>query len=91
MKIIAPVFATAALAACTWAASPLGSASDTQPFRLNGPTVPRAGGPSWPIAAGDVIVTHSAPATIVFPDGSRVVLAGMEEPSTNRRYGTKQE
>jgi hypothetical protein len=75
LKIIALVFAIVALAACMWAASPLGSASSTQPFDLNGATVPLAGVPSWPVAAGDVIVTHSAPATIVFRDGSRVVMA----------------
>jgi hypothetical protein len=75
LKIIAFVFAIAAFAACMWAASPLGSASSTQPFDLNGSTVPLAGVPSWPVAAGDVIVTHGAPATILFRDGSRVVLA----------------
>jgi len=64
-----------ALAACMWAASPLGSVSSAQPFDLNGANVPVAGVPTWPVAAGDVIATHSAPATIKFCDGSRVVLA----------------
>jgi hypothetical protein len=49
-KIITLPFAVFALAGCTWAASPLGSASSTQPLDLNGSAV-----------AADVIVTYSAP------------------------------
>ena len=61
-------------AASLWAASPLGSISSAQPFDLNGSSVPVAGVHSWPIAAGDVIVTHSAPATVTFRGGSQVIL-----------------
>jgi hypothetical protein len=75
LKVIALPIAIVALAACSWAASPLGAVSSTQPFDLNGATAPTAGVPTWPVAAGDVIATHSAPATIVFRDGSRVVVA----------------
>jgi hypothetical protein len=63
------------LAACVWASAPLGSVSSSQPFELNGATVSVAGIPAWPVKAGDVIVTHSAPATIVFHDGRRFVMA----------------
>lgn len=74
LKIVA--FAIFALAACMWAASPLGSVTSAQSFDLNGcSNVPVAGIPNWPVAAGDTIATHSAPATIEFRDGSRVILA----------------
>lgn len=74
LKIVA--FAFFALAACMWAASPLGSLSSAQSFDLNGcSNVPVAGVPNWPVTAGDTIATHSAPATIQFRDGSRVILA----------------
>jgi hypothetical protein len=76
LKIIKSPIAIFALAVCTWAASPIASVSSTQPFDLNGTTAPTAGVPTWPVAAGDVIATHGAPATIVFRDGSRVVVAG---------------
>jgi hypothetical protein len=87
LKIITLSFAVFGLAACTWAASPLGSASSTQPFDLNGSTVPMAGVPSWPVAAGDVIATHSAPATIEFRDGSRVVLAENSQARIEAKAG----
>ena len=63
-----------ALVLCTWAATPLGRVSSSQPFERNGVTVPVGGVASWPLFAGDVIVTHSAPATIVFRGGNRIVL-----------------
>src|ERR1019366_378162 len=63
-----------ALVLCTWAATPLGRISSSQPFERNGATVPVGGVASWPLFAGDVIVTHSAPATIVFRGGNRIVL-----------------
>jgi hypothetical protein len=65
---------TAALVLCTWATTPLARVSSTQPFERNGATVPVAGVASWPLFAGDVIVTHSAPATIVVRGGNRIVL-----------------
>jgi hypothetical protein len=75
------------LAACLWAASPLGSISSAEPFDLNGSSVQVAGVPSWPIAAGDVISTHSAPATIQFLDGSRVILAEDSKASVEAKAG----
>jgi hypothetical protein len=41
---------------------------------MNGAIVPVEGVPSWPLFVGDVIVTHSAPATVVFRGGSQVIL-----------------
>jgi hypothetical protein len=76
---------TIALALCTWAAAPLAHVSSTQPFDLNGAAVPVAGIASWPLYAGDLIVTHSAPATVVFRGGSRIVL----EPNSELKIDAK--
>jgi hypothetical protein len=75
LKPLTLQFAVLALASGAWAAAPLGSVSSAEPFELNGSAVPMAGVPSWPVSAGDMIVTRWAPATIVFRDGSRVVVA----------------
>jgi len=74
-------------AASLWAASPLGSISSAQPFDLNGSSVPVAGVPAWPVDAGDVVATHSAPATIDFLDGSRVILAEDSKASIEAKAG----
>jgi hypothetical protein len=87
LRTVALPLALLALAACTWAASPLGSISSAQPFDLNGSSVPVAGVPAWPVAAGDVITTHSAPATIEFLDGSRVILAEDSKASIEAKAG----
>jgi hypothetical protein len=79
--------AIVALTVCTWAAAPLGSVSSPQPFDLNGSNVPVAGVPTWPVGAGDVIATHSAPATIEFSDGSRVILAENSEAKIEAKGG----
>ena len=65
---------TVALALCAWGATPLARVSGSQPFELNGAIVPVAGIASWPLFAADRVVTHSAPATVVFRGGSRIVL-----------------
>jgi hypothetical protein len=87
LRTVALPLAPLALAACLWAASPLGSVSSAQPFDLNGSSVPVAGVPTWPVAAGDVITTHSAPATIEFLDGSRVILAEDSKASIEAKAG----
>ena len=74
-KFITLQFAVLALAASAWAATPVGTVSSHESFDLNGSAVPVAGVTAWPISAGDVIVARWAPATIVFRDGSRVVVA----------------
>ena len=67
LKTIALAFViTVAPALCAWGATPLGRVSSSQPFDLNGAIVPVAGIASWPLFAGDRVVTHSAPATVVF-------------------------
>ncbi len=54
------------------AASPVAKISSSAPFRLDGKTVPVAGVPNWPVAAGDEIVMGSGPGEIRFKDGTRV-------------------
>jgi hypothetical protein len=74
-RSIAVPLSLLALGVCSWAATPFATVSSTEPFQLNGNRVPTAGVPTWPVAAGDVIVTPSGPATLVFHDGSRVEIA----------------
>ncbi|MGA2721448.1 MAG: hypothetical protein ABSG79_03450 [Bryobacteraceae bacterium] len=62
------------LALCSWAATPVGRVSSSQPFEMNGSMVPVGGVPSWPLFPGDVILTHSGPATVIFRGGSRIIL-----------------
>jgi len=56
------------------AAAPVGAVSSSSAFDLRGSEVKVDGVPSWPVLAGDVIATKVAPATILFKDGSRVIL-----------------
>src|SRR5664280_1248806 len=74
LKTVALPLAVLALALCAWAAIPVGRVSSSQPFEMNGAIVPVEGVPSWPLSVGDVIVTHSAPATVIFRGGSQVIL-----------------
>jgi hypothetical protein len=76
---------TVVLALCAWGATPLARVSSSQPFDLNGVPVPVAGIASWPLFAGDRIVTHSAPATVVFRGGGRIVL----EPNSELKIDAK--
>jgi hypothetical protein len=56
------------------AASPVAAVSSSGAFELRGGEVKVDGVSSWPLLAGDVIATRVAPATILFRDGSRVML-----------------
>jgi hypothetical protein len=56
------------------AASPVATVTSSRAFDLRGATVKPDGVPSWPVMAGDEIKTSSAPARILFRDGSRVTL-----------------
>ena len=56
------------------AAQPVATVTSSSAFELQGHTVNVAGVPSWPVAAGDVVATHSATATIQLRDGSRLTL-----------------
>ncbi|MGD0199882.1 MAG: hypothetical protein ABSD27_03940 [Bryobacteraceae bacterium] len=61
--------------AIAWAAQPLASIRSSESFQVQGDAVPVAGLRAWPLVEGDEIVTYGAPAIVMFPDGSRVVLS----------------
>jgi len=64
------------LGACAFASpSPLGHISSTAPFQLNGAVVQVDGVPSWPVFEGDIVESQASPVTIVFLNGTRIVLA----------------
>jgi len=63
-----------ALAGLAYSASPVATVTSSRSFELRGATVKPEGVPSWPVMAGDEIRTSSAPARIVFRDGSKVTL-----------------
>jgi hypothetical protein len=66
------------IAISAFAAAPadsIATISSEEPVRLRGVHVPVAGIGSWPLVAGDDIATGSAPAVVLFRDGSRVTLA----------------
>lgn len=56
------------------AAQPVASVTSSAMFELQGHNVNVAGVPSWPVAAGDVVATRSAPATIQLREGARITL-----------------
>jgi hypothetical protein len=56
------------------AAQPVATVTSSAAFELQGHEVNVAGVPSWPVAAGDVVATHSAPATIQLREGARITL-----------------
>ena len=85
MKFLTRPLFTIALVLASWAATPLGRVSSSQPFEMNGATVPVGGVASWPLFAGDVIDTHAAPATVIFPGGNRIVL----EPNSELKIEAK--
>ncbi len=57
------------------AGQPIATISTSAPLVINGVSVPVAGIPTWPLAAGDEIVTGSSPASITFHDGSVVTVS----------------
>jgi hypothetical protein len=75
---------TVALALCGWGATPLARVSSSQPFDLNGAACRLKESPPGRLFAGDIIVTCSAPATVVFRGGSRIVLEPNSEPEDLR-------
>lgn len=59
--------------------------SSAEPVSLSGHSVSAPGVSSWPLVAGDEIATSTAPATILFQDGSSVALSAK---SSARLTGT---
>ena len=56
------------------AAGPVATVTSSAAFELRGAEVKVEGVPSWPVLQGDVVATKTAPALIIFKDGSRVTL-----------------
>lgn len=77
--------AVAALPLGSFASAPVATLSSPEPVTLAGRSVSAPGVSSWPLVAGDEIVTATAPATILFRDGSSVALSAK---SSARLTGT---
>ncbi len=68
------------------AAPQVGTVMASSPFELRGARVTTTGVPSWPVSAGDEVVTEDSPVSFQFPDGSQITL----EPNSRARIeGTK--
>lgn len=63
------------IAGVAWAAQPVAHIRSSEEFQLRGVAVPVAGMRSWPLVAGDDIVTLNAPAVILFTGGGKATLA----------------
>src|SRR5579863_3903839 len=61
--------------AVAFAASPVATITSSGKFELRGVSVKNEGIPSWPVMAGDEIRTLGSSATILFRDGSTVMLS----------------
>ena len=79
MKVL--TVALCCLAVTAFAASPVASVSSASDFTLRGAKVVAAGVTSWPVLAGDGILTGSSPARVRFQDGTVVNLG----PASNAK------
>ncbi len=59
----------------SFASAPIATVSSPEPVTLAGHSLSAPGVASWPLVTGDEITTSTAPATILFHDGSSVALA----------------
>jgi hypothetical protein len=73
-RLYAGVLCALVTGSLAMAASPVAAVSSSAAFELRGGEIKVDGVSSWPVLAGDVIATRVAPATILFRDGSRVML-----------------
>jgi hypothetical protein len=71
-KLILAFISSLAVGLCS---SPLATVANEGPFALNEQTVSARGVLSWPLLAGDRIVTAATPALISFNDGSTISLS----------------
>jgi hypothetical protein len=85
LKLAALPLAVLALALCAQAATPIARVSSSQSFDINGAAITVGGVPSWLLFAGDVIVTHSDRATVIFRGGGRIIL----EPDSELKIEVK--
>lgn len=73
IPVLLTAFAVFSLA--SFASAPLATVSSAEPVTLSGHSLSAPGVSSWPLVTGDEITTSTAPATILFRDGSSVALA----------------
>lgn len=74
-------------AATVFAAASAGTITSSSTFLLRGVSVSVDGVPNWPIAVGDELQTLNGAATIVFTDGSRVVVGPKSKASVESQSG----
>jgi len=79
-----PAFALLAVSVLASAATPVASLSSSSDFQLSGAAVNTAGVSSWPILAGDKIVSGVGAAIIRFTDGTVVTLAPASQAKVER-------
>jgi hypothetical protein len=74
MRILTTFAIASWVAATAFAAAPVGTASSSGAFDLNGIAMAPEGVSSWPVIAGDEVRSGAAPVIIRFQDGSRMTL-----------------
>jgi len=84
-RITVLLTAAAAFRFVSFASAPVATVSSAEPVTLAGHSVSAPGVSSWPLVTGDEIATSTAPATILFRDGSSVALSAR---SSARLTGT---
>lgn len=84
-RITLPFTAVAALPLAGFASTPVATVSSAEAVTLAGQSVSAPGISSWLVVTGEEIATSTAPATILFRDGSSVALAA---ESSARLTGT---
>jgi hypothetical protein len=73
IPVVLTAFAVFSLA--SFASAPIATVSSPEPVTLAGHSLSAPGVSSWPVVTGDEITTSTAPAKILFRDGSSVALA----------------
>ncbi|HXP84275.1 MAG TPA: FecR domain-containing protein [Bryobacteraceae bacterium] len=76
------------VAAVAFAAAPVGTASSSAAFDLNGVAMPPEGVSSWPVTAGDELRAGGATVVLRFQDGSRIVISEQSRVKLGRNGDT---
>ena len=74
MSRLLVILAAAGLAASAQGAAVVATVDSSEPFQIQGKTVPKAGVRAWPVMAGERVATQRASALVTFKDGSRMLL-----------------
>ena len=75
MRRLSSLTITCCAAMMAWASEPVGTASSSDEFALNGVIAKTGGISSWPLAPGDEIHAGRSAVIIRFQDGSRMTLS----------------